>query len=338
MKKIIRKYSKEILLHLSLAILIFLVLAFDKHSPHLHSCEILFFLNYIIAAQFINYYLLPKFFYKKKNKQFIIGILMTLAYVIIMEEFVFEKLFYPDSKGHEFHGVASTIVEIIPTMILFVGAKFAWDAQKKQREVDKLHRQMIESELQFLKSQINPHFLFNNLNNLYAYALENSPKTPKIILELSSLLRYMLYDCKEKVVPLEKELKYLENFMRLQELQIEDRGKINYSITGNTGGNFIAPMILIVFVENSFKHSTSSLSNNIIIDVEVKIENEKLSLICSNTYSQNTNTDNLSKGIGLENVKSRLNLLYSDAHKLEIKQENNIYKVELELEINKLSL
>ena len=95
--------------------------------------------------------------------------------------------------------------------MLLVGFKFAWDAQNKQTELEQLRNVVTESQLQFLKSQINPHFLFNSLNNLYSYALENSPKTPEIILELSSLLRYMLYECQEEQVPLSKEVKYLED-------------------------------------------------------------------------------------------------------------------------------
>lgn len=107
-----------------------------------------------------------------------------------------------------------------------------------------------ESRMQFLKSQINPHFLFNNLNNLYAYALENSPKTPKIILELSALLRYMLYDCQADYVPLAKEIKCLNDFINLQELQIENRGTIEFNISGKAENQLVAPLILIVFIEN----------------------------------------------------------------------------------------
>lgn len=124
---------------------------------------------------------------------------------------------------------------------MIVAFKLAWDASVKQREVNELKDLIKESELQFLKSQINPHFLFNNLNNLYSYALDNSPKTPSIILELSSVLRYMLYDCKENFVPLAKEIKHLKNFTALNELQIEDRGSVRFE-TENLGGNYtIAP-------------------------------------------------------------------------------------------------
>ena len=143
------------------------------------------------------------------------------------------------------------------------GFKFGWDALGKQQEVDELKIAVKESELQFLKTQINPHFLFNNLNNLYSYAIEQSPETPEIILELSGLLRYMLYECKEDFVPLTKEVDQLENFISLSEMQVEERGSVKFS-TQNILANFkIAPLILIVFIENAFKHSTASQVDNL---------------------------------------------------------------------------
>lgn len=133
-----------------------------------------------------------------------------------------------------------------------------------------------DSELQFLKSQINPHFLFNNLNNLYSHAIENSPKTPSIIIELSSVLRYMLYDCKENYVSLEKEISHLKNFTELYKLQIEHRGNIQFKTDTFENSKFkIAPLILMVFIENAFKHSTSNQSDNIHITINVKTLNRE---------------------------------------------------------------
>jgi Putative regulator of cell autolysis len=122
----------------------------------------------------------------------------------------------------------------------------------------KLENSVKESELQFLKYQINPHFLFNNMNNLYAHAIENSSKTPEIILEFSAVLRYMLYECKARFVALEKEIEQLKNYINLNTLQIEGSGKVDYTINGMESGFQIAPLILMVFIENAFKHSASS--------------------------------------------------------------------------------
>lgn len=326
----------EVLFQLSLVGLLIFFTYLNKNHPHLHLYEVVFLLLYFSAACLINYWLLPSFFYKKKPLQFFLGLLFVLAMVVILEEKFLEDGFELSYRQDEltFRKAIYTLIECSPVILLFVGIKFGWDILKQQTEVEKLKSAVAESELQFLKSQINPHFLFNNLNNVYAYALENSPKTPAIILELSSLLRYMLYDCRENYVPLEKEVKYLKDFVNLQELQIEDRGTINFSTKGNFESKLIAPLILIVFVENCFKHSTSSQSKGIIINVRLEIEGDILRMYCSNTYSDSKNTDHLSSGIGLENVKSRLELLYPDAHALKITQQNHFFNVFLQIKLN----
>ncbi|MGB0175995.1 MAG: sensor histidine kinase [Owenweeksia sp.] len=201
--------------------------------------------------------------------------------------------------------------------------------------MEQLQSVVKESELQYLRSQINPHFLFNNLNNLYAYALEQSPKTPEIILELSGVLRYMLYECQERYVSLSKEVEQLRNFVNLSRMQFEDRGEIRLSVK-ETGEDYqIAPLILPVFVENACKHSLSSQSDNISISIELSLkDNGELQFVCENTFSPESNTDRLSRGIGLENVQKRLELLYPDAYHLNINTTGNVYRVELYLQLH----
>ena len=169
---------------------------------------------------------------------------------------------------------------------------------------------------------------------MYSYAIEQSPKTPKIILELSGLLRYMLYECKEDFVPLNKEVEQLENFVNLSEMQIEERGTVNFS-TQNIQANYkIAPLILIVFIENAFKHSTASQADDISIDVHLNLSDSgNLQFICKNSFLPKSNTDSLSNGIGLENVKKRLELIYPNAHQLNIQNSNNIYEVHLKINL-----
>ena len=329
-------YSKEFFFQIVLHILVFIFYAIDKKHPTIESHQFAFFLNYAIAALFINYFLLPRFFYKNKYWQFGLGLLIVFLGTIFMEEMVLEKIYFPDTKGKNFLGFFYTLIDVIPVTVILSGLKFGWDALVKQREVEALKLLIKESELQFLKSQVNPHFLFNNLNNLYAYAIENSPKTPKIILELSSVLRYMLYECQVKLVALTKEIEQMKNFVNLNELQIEERGEITLE-TKNIQGNYkIAPLILITFIENAFKHSNASLTENIKIDISIELlENGILKFICKNNYyPQQSNTDNLTQGIGLENVQKRLNLLYQDVHKLKITSDKNWYEVDLEIELN----
>ena len=326
--------SKEVIFQIVLHLVVFIFYSFDRNHPQIEFHQVVYFLHYTLAAFIINYFLLPRFLYKKKHLLFSALVILVIVIVILIEELIMEPIYFPKRAG-SFPGVLFTLVQVLPVITILTGFKFAWDALVKQREVDALRDAVKESELQFLKSQINPHFLFNNLNNLYAYAIENSPKAPEIILELSGVLRYMLYECKEKYVPLTKEVDQLKNFINLNELQIEERGKVNFRTQNIQSGYQIAPLILIVFIENAFKHSTASQTDDILIDVHIGMSGSGiLEFVCKNSFQQQSNVDNLSQGIGLENVKKRLHLLYPDAHELKINKSENLYEVRLSIELN----
>ncbi|MCI4668589.1 MAG: histidine kinase [Bacteroidia bacterium] len=335
-----RSISSELFFQLILHLGVFIFYSFDKTQPKIQDHHFAYFLNYSSAAFLINYLLLPKLFYRKKYIQFFLATAIVIGLVIVIEEDVLEQIYFADTKGKTFNNAFFTLLDVLPVIATLSGFKFAWDALWKQNEVEELKATIEESELQFLKSQINPHFLFNNLNNLYSYAIEQSPKTPQIILELSSVLRYMLYECKEAYVPLSKEIEQLENFTRLSELQVEERGKVTfYSPNPDSLSQFqIAPLILIVFIENAFKHSQASQSDNIRIDIKIEVsEDGELSFICKNNYYPISNLDNLSKGIGLANVKKRLDLIYPGKHNLEIKEKDNEYEVLLQIQLSQRS-
>ncbi len=331
---VFKSLTKEVIFQISLHIVLFLFYSFDRNQPEIQEFKVMAFLNYALGAFIINYILLPKLFYKKKYLYFLLSVIVVITTIIYVEEFVLEKIYYPKTRGTKFLGIIYSLLDVMPVITILTGFKFGWDASNKQLQVEALQSSVKESELQYLKSQINPHFLFNNLNNLYSYAIEQSPKTPSIILELSSVLRYMLYDCKEDYVSLSKEIEHLRNFTKLNELQIEERGQVNF-ITENLQPDYrIAPLILTVFVENAFKHSTASQSDNIKIDISIKVNgNGILKFVCTNTYHKMGNTESLSKGIGLKNVKKRLGILYPNAHEIDINDKNEIYKVSLKMQL-----
>src|SRR5690606_30998941 len=239
-------------------------------------------------------------------------------------------------RASSFPGIYVSLLGVLPTMFILSGFKFGWDALRKQEQIDELEGVIQESELQFLRSQINPHFLFNNLNNLYSYALQNSPKTPEIILEMSGVLRYMLYESKEQFVPLRKELEQLDNFIMLYRLQIEDRGRVRFNVEKIEEEYRIAPLILIVFVENAFKHSQSGQSSNIEIDISVEMKGDHLEFHCKNNYEEVQHLDTVAGGIGLKNVQKRLELLYPNKHQLSIQDRKNSYEVHMGLELEKV--
>lgn len=330
----------EIPFQVALHLIVFLFYSVDSNGHHeqiplIHQYEIAFFLNYATAAFLINYVLFPRFLYQKKYWAFLWSFALLIVAVILMEELVLERIYFPDFRGKYFGKAIFTLIDVLPVTIILCGFKLAWDIIRKQMQVEELKMTVQESELKFLKSQINPHFLFNNLNNLYAHALENSPKTPEIILEMSSVLRYMLYECSKKYVSLNNELQQLENFIRLYEMQIEGRGKVTFEkINTEKSGQLIAPLILMVFVENAFKHSAVNQTEGIEIKIRTEIKGDQLLFTCQNTTEANQNAAPETGGIGLENVRKRLEFLYPGAHLLHIAEEAGLYRVDLKINLS----
>lgn len=320
-----------------LIVVVFIFYSFDRRHPGIQPYQIVFFLNFVVAALFISYVLLPRFLYTKKYFQFILYFTIVIALVIFVEEGILEQIYFPETRGKHFLGVFFNLLSSLPTITIICGFKFAWDLLEKQSEVESLKSTIKESELQFLKSQINPHFLFNNLNNIYSLAIENSPRTPEMILELSAFLRYMLYECKARFVPLSKEIEQLANFINLSKMQIEERGIVDFTTENIQPGYQIAPLILTVFVENAFKHSSSSQVSHIKISIHVKLTDDGvLHFTCINNYLSLSNTRELSESIGLENVQKRLHLLYPGAHQLNITSTDTQYEVHLTMKLNKI--
>jgi two-component system LytT family sensor kinase len=148
--------SKEVVFQILLHILLFLFFSFDRYLPSIQEFKILAFINYALGAFVINYVLLPRFFYKKNYLLFFLSVAVICTTIIMIEELVFEAIYYPDTRGIQFQGVIYSLLDVMPVIIILVGFKFAWDASKKQLEVEELRSSATESELQFLKSQINP--------------------------------------------------------------------------------------------------------------------------------------------------------------------------------------
>ena len=324
----------QIILHLTVFHFVIIDHEDGKMVYELDWYQLAFFANYVCANLLISYVLLPRFLYQKKYVDFAIYCLLIVMAVILIEEFVLEKIFFPYTRGSDFQGAILSLGEVLSVLGVLTGVKFAWDSIHRQREIDELKLVVKDSELSFLNSQINPHFLFNNLNNLYSYAVEQSPKTPEIILGLSGVLRYMLYECRESFVPLIKEVEQLRNFIQLYELQIEERGAVDF-VTTNLSDNYqIAPLILNVFVENAFKHSQSGQSDEIRISVSLSVDaSGKLHFDCVNNYEPNEFSEGESQGIGLENVKKRLALLYPERHQLHIEKGDREYRVSLQIQL-----
>lgn len=209
-----------------------------------------------------------------------------------------------------------------------------WFVQQKIKS--ELVSQNLQSELKFLKSQINPHFLFNTLNSLYALTLKKSDLAPEIVLKLSEMMRYMLYECNEKEVPLSKEINYMKNYLELEKLRQGTKMLVNLKINGESGDLKLAPLILIPFIENSFKHGINNQISQGFVDLELNIEGYDIQMILENSKSPSLPKigEKRSGGIGLVNVKRRMEILYPENHKLDIIESPSTYKIELNLHLS----
>ena len=196
------------------------------------------------------------------------------------------------------------------------------------------------AELKQLKAQLNPHFLFNTLNNLYGLAVVKSDKLPQLMLKLSELLRYGLYDTQEKWVSLESEIKYIENYITLEKLRLDTGHHIHFKIEGEIGNQRIAPLLLIVFLENAFKHFDANDNSPATIEACLSLKGEELHFACNNTVNPSLEESPRAKntsGIGLANVRKRLELLYPRRHQLKIQKQSTSFNVILELQLDSLT-
>ena len=197
----------------------------------------------------------------------------------------------------------------------------------KQREWMSAQQEKMTAELQLLKAQVHPHFLFNTLNNIYSFSLLNSTKTPDLILKLSSLLSYMLYDCKAEEVRLEKEIEIMENYVDLESERYGDKIEISWNVEGDVKNEFISPLLMLPFLENAFKHGISEQIEKCWLSVDISVKKNTLLFKVAN--SKNEFVHNSTNGIGINNVKKRLNLIYPNRHELRINDEGNFFVVSL---------
>jgi hypothetical protein len=276
--------------------------------------------------------LIPVFFYAGylfvmrinwRSKSLKVGALVALLVYLI--------LFFISKKAFVY------VTAPLPSFFLYVtiGSLFRFfiDWFKKRNDVLVLEKENVASNLAVLKSQINPHFLYNTLHNIDALIYEDRDKASKSLEKLSDIMRYMLSDTQSDFVDLQKELDYLQNYLALEQLRLKSERFLNYSVSGNLNGFKIAPMILIPFVENAFKHSVdSNIENGIIIKIDVN--KNRLSFVCENRFDPSDTDKDKGHGIGLENVKKRLSLIYSKKHNLTINTENAVFKVNLDIDLN----
>jgi len=301
--------------------------------------QVSIYLVYIAGIFYLHtYFLAPRFFNKKKIPYYISAIVILLFISVVANNLYkqhfgieFSNIKYTSS----FHGQANYIISGTLSTLFF--SFIVWFILKYRAQVqqkNELELQKNSAELAMLKSQINPHFLFNTLNNIYALSLEKAePVVSEMILSLSEINRYMLYETEPDYVPLSKEITYIQSYMELEKLRCENVSNIKFLVSPGIDGIKISPLLLIPFIENAFKHSRVVDEPNAWIEINLSVVGNKLLFKCENSIPDKAFKKDKTGGIGLENVKRRLLILYAAKHELSISNRNHKFIVDLKLDI-----
>ena len=263
------------------------------------------------------YFLVPNFV--KKYWKFI-----ALLYTPLLLYFLYLRLFSGDLEAYlKVKQETPFYIFFIPIPIFF----FLW-VFEQWKWIQELKKEKSKTELSLLKTQINPHFFFNTLNNLYALTVKSSPQAPEVILKLSDMMRYTIYDGEKETVKISEEIAYLNNYIELHKIRYRKSVEITFSHNIDTNLN-IPPLLYIILLENAFKHGIETLAENAFIHVNLYDNDDFIYFEIENNFDPNEITN--SKGIGLQNLKRRLSLLYKQQHELNIDITNNIYKTLLKI-------
>ena len=298
---------------------------------------------FTIPFYFLNItYFIPKFLKKGYYTSYTIFIFLSIALVGLLLNPLLDfsglaqiNAFPPSVPIREKLRAHSPIFPLLIYYTLGTSFEMILESEKQKNQKREAEKEKIYAELSFLKSQVNPHFLFNSLNNIYSLAVSKSEDTCKAILLLSDMMRYMLYESGEEKVNLEKEITYIKNYITLQELRLSKNKdiKVTFEVKGNTPQFKVAPMLFIPFIENAFKHGIS-YNNSSFVKINLTLNKNCIDFTVCNTKHHNhsaTNIDKNMSGVGLKNIKRRLELLYPKNHKLEIKTTEGNYAVSLQL-------
>ena len=294
----------------------------------------------------IIYFILPRYLTRTKN--WIVTTCLMLFFICVIafiNYFNFVLSFYLSTQKGYFASMPSMefiipvwtrhILINYPTIVgLALAIKLLKNWYLKQRETVQLTREKINAELQLLKAQVHPHFLFNTLNNIYSFILKGSPRAPEMIKKLSALLNYILNECNHPLVPLSKELSLIQDYMELERIRYGDKLSMTHHVQGNAKDKMISPLLLIPFVENSFKHGTSRMLTHPWVKLDITIEDHLLDFRISNNKPEQKNDTAPKRGIGLTNVKKRLQLLYPGTHSLFITENEMSYDVTMKIALD----
>lgn len=292
------------------------------------SASIVVYMNFLV--------LIPKLLDRGKVFWYVISVIGTYITVVSLI-YNFESVLLNDvnetvrEQRHLTPIFGFTMLLLIASTMIHFTKKWI-ELKDVELQLRKEQSQRLEAELKTLKAQINPHFLFNSLNNIYSLSLDKSDLAPEMILKLSDLMSYIIYDARAEVVPIEQELEFIENHIKLESIRVKNRVKVDYKVEKELNGFFIAPLLFTPFIENSFKYVAGLSESESYININISEKEDNLVFVIENSCEEEAMPHNHDKhGIGIENVKKRLQLIYPKKHDLKIVHEGTVFKVEMKL-------
>tara|TARA_R110001583_G_scaffold123127_3_gene274515 strand:+ start:5778 stop:6848 length:1071 start_codon:yes stop_codon:yes gene_type:complete len=296
----------------------------------------------MVTTYFVVYYLIPKYLLLKKYVLFVLYGMYTLIFSTYLIVITMVGCFFflsnlnvtnmpPMSRNYIFILILVYLIVGFVSFLSLLNNNFKTISKNKelQNKILETQLQIKNQELQYLKKQIHPHFLFNTLNTIYGFALKQSKDTPEIILKLSNLLDYILYQVNKPKVSLKEEVLHIKEYIELEKIRFQDTLKVNFRAENISEETQIAPMLLIPFVENAFKHG-SLIDGYLTIEIDVELIKNQLEFSIKNTVVS-SEIDKNENGIGLENIQKRLNLLYKDNYLLNLEINGNWFVVDLKI-------
>ncbi|MGB3589425.1 MAG: histidine kinase, partial [Tunicatimonas sp.] len=299
----------------------------------------------IMATYLLVYFQIPLLLQKKKYIQFILSLVVSILFFTILYRFnnihIAERLSDPEgireSLGQIIWEFEFTVLgyfdRVYGVVFLFLFIKMIRDRGIEKQRIEMLKQEKANAELNFLKAQIHPHFLFNTLNNLYALTLEKSDKAPEVVAKLAEMLDYILYRCQDEKVPISQEITLLEHYIDLEKIRYGDRLSLDFNYSVDNLQTPVAPLILISIVENAFKHGVSNVVGSAMVAISLKVQNGTLDFRVVNSKPTVAEDDpmNYRKGIGVQNAQRQLDLLYPNQYEWQIKEHAETYEVNLRL-------
>lgn len=290
---------------------------------------------------FVIYFLLPRFLYRKKVALFFLYFWITLLIAAIINRYIDNYVILVNFFPHWYQVsvfdpivMLTTIIKLNFPLAIPVTIKVFDYFTSIQRAQQEQESKRVEAELALLRNQVHPHFLFNTLNSLYSLVLKKSDQAKDVVLRLSGLLRYLLYETAANSVPLEQEVDFIRDYLELERIRFGNTLQADLTVKGNIEGHSIAPMLLTPFVENAIKHSTGGLQQVASVRINIQLNGQTLMLTVDNSIAQKDKTDApLPGGVGLPNVAKRLDLLYAGRYELNIKADNLHHHVTLVLNL-----